>query len=134
MQRSPSTLLRSSLSEDNRPGSNPGVKLQRTRNVLESVYQMSAVENPRDPVLDTSKAAEVRGVTVAAPTISVRTGGEECSWCDREGSIECMTCAGSGLYVEPCLESAGVIVKVTCLGCGGSGRILCPHCGGRRHH
>jgi hypothetical protein len=77
---------------------------------------MSAAENPRDPVLSNSQAREPRVLTASAPIDSAQRAGSSCSECDSDGSVECLTCSGSGLYVEPCLESHGVIVKVTCLG------------------
>ncbi|EFJ38135.1 hypothetical protein SELMODRAFT_437654 [Selaginella moellendorffii] len=56
-----------------------------------------------------------------------------CSRCGSSGSVQCLTCSGTGLYVESILESQGIIAKVRCLGCGGAGRIMCPQCGGRCH-
>ncbi|KAI0498744.1 hypothetical protein KFK09_019636 [Dendrobium nobile] len=56
-----------------------------------------------------------------------------CSDCQAKGAILCVTCSGSGLYVDSILESQGILVKVKCLGCGGSGNILCSKCGGRGH-
>ncbi|KAJ7557400.1 hypothetical protein O6H91_05G125100 [Diphasiastrum complanatum] len=54
-----------------------------------------------------------------------------CHRCAQKGAIQCLTCTGSGLYVDAILESQGIIVHVRCLGCGGSGEIMCPKCGGR---
>ncbi|XP_020570880.1 uncharacterized protein LOC110018013 [Phalaenopsis equestris] len=56
-----------------------------------------------------------------------------CIECQAKGATLCVTCSGSGLYVDSILESQGIIVKVNCLGCGGSGNILCSKCGGRGH-
>ncbi|KAL0912082.1 hypothetical protein M5K25_018030 [Dendrobium thyrsiflorum] len=56
-----------------------------------------------------------------------------CGDCQAKGATLCVTCSGSGLYVDSILESQGILVKVKCLGCGGSGNILCSKCGGRGH-
>ncbi|TKY62846.1 hypothetical protein E2542_SST12706 [Spatholobus suberectus] len=56
-----------------------------------------------------------------------------CTDCQAKGAVLCVTCAGSGLYVDSILESQGIIVKVRCLGCGGTGNIMCAECGGRGH-
>ncbi|KAK4282083.1 hypothetical protein QN277_013503 [Acacia crassicarpa] len=56
-----------------------------------------------------------------------------CTDCQAKGAVLCITCSGSGLYVEPILESQGIIVKVRCLGCGGTGNLMCTACGGRGH-
>ncbi|CAM8927415.1 unnamed protein product [Rhodiola kirilowii] len=56
-----------------------------------------------------------------------------CSSCEAKGAVLCLTCTGSGLYVDSILESQGIIVKVRCLGCGGTGNIMCSECGGRGH-
>ncbi|XP_047166440.1 uncharacterized protein LOC124835544 [Vigna umbellata] len=56
-----------------------------------------------------------------------------CTDCEAKGAVLCVTCAGSGLYVDSILESQGIIVKVRCLGCGGTGNIMCAECGGRGH-
>ncbi|KAL6988625.1 hypothetical protein U1Q18_014379 [Sarracenia purpurea var. burkii] len=56
-----------------------------------------------------------------------------CPDCLAKGAVLCITCSGSGLYVDSILESQGIIVKVRCLGCGGTGNILCSECGGRGH-
>ncbi|KAK2991633.1 hypothetical protein RJ640_025116 [Escallonia rubra] len=56
-----------------------------------------------------------------------------CTDCHAKGAVLCVTCSGSGLYVDSILESQGIIVKVRCLGCGGTGNILCSECGGRGH-
>ncbi|OAE33095.1 hypothetical protein AXG93_1913s1970 [Marchantia polymorpha subsp. ruderalis] len=39
----------------------------------------------------------------------------KCTNCEAKGAVECLTCAGSGLYVDAVLESQGVIVRVRCL-------------------
>ncbi|PKU83570.1 hypothetical protein MA16_Dca008257 [Dendrobium catenatum] len=39
-----------------------------------------------------------------------------CSDCQAKGAILCVTCSGSGLYVDSILESQGILVKVKCLG------------------
>lgn len=39
-----------------------------------------------------------------------------CTDCEAKGAVLCVTCAGSGLYVDSILESQGIIVKVRCLG------------------
>ncbi|XLR10903.1 hypothetical protein S83_038841, partial [Arachis hypogaea] len=36
-------------------------------------------------------------------------------YCEAKGVVLCITCAGSGLYVDSILESQGIIVKVRCL-------------------
>ncbi|XLR60825.1 hypothetical protein S83_011497, partial [Arachis hypogaea] len=36
-------------------------------------------------------------------------------YCEAKGVVLCITCAGSGLYVDSILESQGIIVKVHCL-------------------
>lgn len=56
-----------------------------------------------------------------------------CIVCQAKGATLCVTCSGSGLYVDSILESQGIIVKVRCLGCGGTGNIMCSECGGRGH-
>ncbi|KAL8489050.1 hypothetical protein ACS0TY_025092 [Phlomoides rotata] len=56
-----------------------------------------------------------------------------CSSCEAKGVHLCMTCVGSGLYVDSILESQGIIVRVRCLGCGGTGNTMCSECGGRGH-
>ncbi|MED6170922.1 hypothetical protein PIB30_035793 [Stylosanthes scabra] len=56
-----------------------------------------------------------------------------CTDCEAKGAVLCITCAGSGLYVDSILESQGIIVKVRCLGCGGTGNMMCTECGGRGH-
>eukprot|EP00899_Mesostigma_viride_P020906 jgi/Mesvir1/28817/Mv18802-RA.1 len=42
-------------------------------------------------------------------------GAKECEACKGSGKHVCATCQGSGLYTEPCLESKGVVKKVTCI-------------------
>ncbi|KAK3026077.1 hypothetical protein RJ639_040535, partial [Escallonia herrerae] len=39
-----------------------------------------------------------------------------CTDCHAKGAVLCVTCSGSGLYVDSILESQGIIVKVRCLG------------------
>ncbi|CAA2947125.1 uncharacterized protein LOC111368928 [Olea europaea subsp. europaea] len=56
-----------------------------------------------------------------------------CPSCQAKGAVLCITCSGSGLYVDSILESQGIIVKVRCLGCGGTGNTMCSGCGGRGH-
>ncbi|GMH29094.1 hypothetical protein Nepgr_030937 [Nepenthes gracilis] len=55
----------------------------------------------------------------------------QCPRCHAKGAVLCITCSGSGLYVDSILESQGIMVKVRCLGCGGTGNIMCAECGGR---
>ncbi|KAG6542804.1 hypothetical protein Mapa_015708 [Marchantia paleacea] len=57
----------------------------------------------------------------------------KCTSCEAKGAVECLTCAGTGLYVDAVLESQGVIVRVRCLGCGGTGSTMCSTCWGRGH-
>ncbi|KAL2502231.1 uncharacterized protein Fot_36079 [Forsythia ovata] len=56
-----------------------------------------------------------------------------CPSCQAKGAVLCITCSGSGLYIDSILESQGIIVKVRCLGCGGTGNTMCSKCGGRGH-
>ncbi|CAI9756606.1 unnamed protein product [Fraxinus pennsylvanica] len=56
-----------------------------------------------------------------------------CPSCQAKGAVLCITCSGSGLYIDSILESQGIIVKVRCLGCGGTGNTMCSECGGRGH-
>eukprot|EP00850_Spirogloea_muscicola_P004123 SM000017S02863 [mRNA] locus=s17:706249:707768:- [translate_table: standard] len=108
----------------NRPGKNSMPLISdRYRSKLESLYYCDT-STPRE------KIETPKGLPVQAKSI-----GEypPCSKCEVLGAVSCPTCAGCGLYVEPTLESQGVIVKVRCLGCGGSGTVMCPTCGGRGH-
>ncbi|GAB2300595.1 hypothetical protein Dimus_034630 [Dionaea muscipula] len=70
------------------------------------------------------------GVSIAEKLIGARP---RCTRCQARGAVLCITCSGSGLYIDSILESQGVIVRVQCLGCGGTGNILCAGCGGRGH-
>ncbi|KAF5475729.1 hypothetical protein F2P56_007505 [Juglans regia] len=70
------------------------------------------------------------GISLAEKMIG---SNPRCPDCQAKGAVLCMTCTGSGLYVDSILESQGIIVKVRCLGCGGTGNIMCSECGGLGH-
>nr|XP_043610928.1 protein BUNDLE SHEATH DEFECTIVE 2, chloroplastic [Erigeron canadensis] len=70
------------------------------------------------------------GLSLGEKCIGNRT---RCPDCEAKGAILCVTCSGSGLYVDSIMESQGIIVKVRCVGCGGTGNIMCSECGGRGH-
>jgi len=109
--------LRKQMESANAPGGNPMRSADRDANRLDNIYS---------------------GATAPAPqrVRDVRTPPEgrcACTRCRGTGFLSCGTCGGSGLYVEPTTESAGVINYVPCMECGGDGDTLCDACGGRAH-
>lgn len=109
----------------NLPGANPPASSSlRYRSKLELLYHT-------DTSIPEEKIEKPRGLK----TRQARAIGNKppCQCCRSIGMQECATCHATGLYVEPILESQGVIVKVRCLGCGGSGTVMCGECGGRGH-
>ncbi|GBG78864.1 hypothetical protein CBR_g28089 [Chara braunii] len=115
----------------NYPGGNYGTKNGRKLRCLHD--SNGTVMTTSGSLVDNGGESEI---TVSHKEVMAKEIGsnQACEICEAVGSVICHTCSGSGLYVEPCLESQGVIVRVRCLGCGGGGRILCASCGGRGHH
>eukprot|EP00850_Spirogloea_muscicola_P024414 SM000781S22516 [mRNA] locus=s781:68:1575:+ [translate_table: standard] len=122
--RGPATASDATDGPANRPGKNSMPLISdRYRSKLESLYYCDT-STPKEKI-ETPKGLPVQAKIIGAYP--------PCPKCEVLGAVSCPTCAGCGLYVEPTLESQGVIVKVRCLGCGGSGTVMCPTCGGRGH-
>ncbi|XP_019433122.1 PREDICTED: uncharacterized protein LOC109340018 [Lupinus angustifolius] len=109
-------------------------------NVSKSVSSLKADENRRrsnlgslfsyDKAIPEEIIEKPVGLSLAEKAIG---NNHRCTDCQAKGAVLCITCAGSGLYIDSILESQGIIVKVRCLGCGGTGNMMCTECGGRGH-
>ncbi|XP_022746276.1 uncharacterized protein LOC111296299 [Durio zibethinus] len=112
-----------SASDSHRAESRVGEGSHRRRSSLESLFCY-------DKPIPEERIEEPVGVSLAEKIVG---DNPHCTDCRAKGAVLCITCSGSGLYVDPIMESQGIIVKVRCLGCGGSGNIMCSECGGRGH-
>ncbi|KAE8099767.1 hypothetical protein FH972_017721 [Carpinus fangiana] len=110
-------------SASQRGESSSGGDVHRRRSSLESLFCY-------DKAIPEERIEKPVGISLAEKVIG---DNPRCTDCQAKGAVLCMTCSGSGLYVDSILESQGIIVKVRCLGCGGTGNMMCSECGGRGH-
>jgi hypothetical protein len=80
--------------------------VHRRRSSLESLFCY-------DKAIPEERIEKPVGISLAEKVIG---DNPRCTDCQAKGAVLCMTCSGSGLYVDSILESQGIIVKVRCLG------------------
>jgi hypothetical protein len=80
--------------------------VHRWRSSLESLFCY-------DKAISEERIEKPVGISLAEKVIG---DNPRCTGCQAKGAVLCMTCSGSGLYVDSILESQGIIVKVRCLG------------------
>jgi hypothetical protein len=80
--------------------------VHRRRGSLESLFCY-------DKAIPEERIEKPVGISLAEKVIG---DNPRCTDCQAKGAVLCMTCSGSGLYVDSILESQGIIVKVRCLG------------------
>ncbi|OIW21456.1 hypothetical protein TanjilG_03823 [Lupinus angustifolius] len=93
--------------------------------LLQSVSSLKADENRRrsnlgslfsyDKAIPEEIIEKPVGLSLAEKAIG---NNHRCTDCQAKGAVLCITCAGSGLYIDSILESQGIIVKVRCLAFG----------------
>ena len=97
-----------SQGQANKPGRNPlPSEAVRYRSKLEHLYH-SDTAVPEEEIEKPHAVADMKVKNIGSHS--------PCPHCRCVGVVECRTCEASGLYVEPILESQGIIVKVRCMG------------------
>ena len=92
----------------NRPGQNPlPSEAVRYRSKLEHLFH-SNTAIPEEEIEKPRAVADMKVKSIGSHS--------PCPHCGCVGVVECGTCDASGLYIEPILESQGIIVKVRCMG------------------
>eukprot|EP00897_Mesotaenium_endlicherianum_P003947 jgi/Mesen1/3580/ME000020S03108 len=110
----------------NAPGGNPQLQSpERYRSQLETLYYC-------DTAIPEEKIEKPKNLKLLQPkAIGNRP---RCGCCKQRGVLECPTCGATGLYIDPIMESQGLLFRVRCLGCSGSGTVMCFYCEGRGHN
>ncbi|KAK9900950.1 hypothetical protein M0R45_002350 [Rubus argutus] len=80
--------------------------MHKQRSSLESLFCY-------DKAIPEERIEKPIGISLAEKIIG---NNPQCIDCEARGAVLCITCSGSGLYVDSILESQAIIVKVHCLG------------------